>query len=131
MAKTVMIVEDNLLHMKLFTDILEAQGYDTLRTADGESVLELAREHHPDLILLDIRLPLVSGLELLARIKKEGDLKDIPVVAVTASADEWDREEYLSRGFVDFLPKPIAIPNFLRTVAEFIDPMPFALPKSA
>ena len=131
MAKTVMIVEDNPLHMKLFTDILEAQGYDTLRTADAESFLELAREHHPDLILLDVRLPFVSGLDLLARIKEESDLKDIPVVAVTAAADEWERDEYLNRGFADFLPKPIAIPNFLRTVAEFIDPMPFAVSKSA
>ena len=131
MAKTVMIVEDNPLHMKLFTDILEAQGYDTLRTVDAESVLELAREHHPDRILLDVRLPFVSGLDLLARIKKESDLKDIPVVAVTAAADEWERDEYLNRGFADFLPKPIAIPNFLRTVAEFIDPMPFAVSKSA
>lgn len=131
MAKTVMIVEDNPLHMKLFTDILEAQGYDTLRTADAENFLELAREHHPDLILLDVRLPFVSGLDLLARIKEESDLKDIPVVAVTAAADEWERDEYLNRGFADFLPKPIAIPNFLRTVAEFIDPMPFAVSKSA
>lgn len=131
MAKTVMIIEDNPLHMKLFTDILEAQGYDTLRTADAENFLELAREHHPDLILLDVRLPFVSGLDLLARIKEESDLKDIPVVAVTAAADEWERDEYLNRGFADFLPKPIAIPNFLRTVAEFIDPMPFAVSKSA
>ena len=131
MAKMVMIVEDDVLHMKLFNDILEAQGYDTVRTADGDSVLGLAREHRPDLILLDIRMPFVSGLDLLERIKEESDLKDIPVVAVTATADEWERDEYLCRWFVDFLPKPIVIPNFLRTVAEFIDPMPVAVSEGA
>ncbi len=126
-TKTVMIVEDDLLHMKLFNDILETQGYDTLRTTDGNSAVDLARDHHPDLILLDIRLPFVSGLEIVKRLKNESDLKDIPVLAVTAMADETDRNEFLNRGFDGLLPKPITIPNFLKTVSEFLYPKPYAV----
>jgi len=120
--KTIMIVEDDVLHMKLFNDVLESRGYQTLRASDAESAVPLARQHHPDLIIMDIRLPFVSGLELVKRLKEENDLKDIPVVAVTALADEWEEDEYLSHGFDAFLAKPIAIPNFLKTVAGFIDP---------
>lgn len=123
--KTIMIIEDDQLHMKLFSDILETQGYETLRTADGNTAVSLARDHHPDLILLDIRLPFVSGLEVVQRLKGESELKDIPVVAVTAMADDTDKEEYLKKGFDGFLSKPIAIPNLLRTVASFLDPMPY------
>ncbi len=118
--KTVMIIEDDLLHMKLFNDVLETEGYDILRTADGNNAVGLARDHRPDLIILDIRLPFVSGFEIVRRLKNESDLKDIPVLAVTAFADETDRNEYLNYGFDGLLPKPIAIPNFLKTVAEFL-----------
>jgi len=125
--KTVMIIEDDVLHMKLFNDVLENQGYKTLRAADGEMGVKLARETRPDLILLDLRLPYASGFEVIRRIRNTDDLKDIPVVAVSALTDEWDENDYRSRGFDGFLAKPIVIPNFLRTVAGFINPMTYTV----
>src|SRR5262245_63881503 len=88
MAKTVLIVEDNELNMKLFHDLLEAHGYGTLGTRNGIEALDLARKHHPDLILMDIQLPEVSGLEVTKWLKDDPDLKTIPVVAVTARSEE-------------------------------------------
>lgn len=120
--KIVMIIEDDVLHMKLLNDVLENQGYKTLRAADGNLALKLARETQPDLIILDIRLPFVSGFEVVKQIRDEKGLKEIPVVAVTALADDWDEKDYLSKGFDGFLAKPIAIPNFLKTVAGFMNP---------
>lgn len=124
-SKTVMIVEDDFLHMKLFNDILESQGYKTLRATDGESALEMAREKSPDLILMDIRLPRESGFDVVKKLKDERGLKDIPVVAVTAMAGTMEREDFLSEGFDGFLSKPIAISNMLRTIADFIPTRPY------
>jgi two-component system, cell cycle response regulator DivK len=92
MAKTVLIVEDNELNMKLFHDLLEAHGYATIETRNGIEALDLAREHRPDLILMDIQLPEVSGLEVTKWIKEDDDLKSIPIVAVTAFAMKGDEE---------------------------------------
>jgi two-component system cell cycle response regulator DivK len=86
MPKTVLIVEDNELNMKLFHDLLEAQGYSTLQTKDGKEALQLAREHRPDLVLMDIQLPEVSGLEVTKWIKEDDELKSITVIAVAAFA---------------------------------------------
>ncbi len=86
MQKTVLIVEDNELNMKLFNDLLEAHGYATLQSRNGMEALELARAHKPDLILMDIQLPEVSGLEVTKWIKEDDELKIIPVIAVTAFA---------------------------------------------
>src|SRR3974377_149201 len=83
-AKKVLIVEDNDLNMKLFNDLLEAHGYTTLQTKDGVEALRMAREHRPDLILMDIQLPEVSGLEVTKWLKEDDQLRQIPVVAVTA-----------------------------------------------
>ena len=85
-GKTVLVVEDNDLNMKLFHDLLEAHGYNILQTKDGMEALRMAREHRPDLILMDIQLPEVSGLEVTKWIKEDDELKSIPVVAVTAFA---------------------------------------------
>ena len=123
--KTVMIVEDDFLHMKLFNDILESQGYRTLRATDGDTALEMARQNSPDLILLDIRLPHESGFDVVKKLKGEQVLKNIPVVAVTALAGTMEREDYLSQGFDGFLSKPIAISNMLRTIADFIPTRPY------
>src|SRR5699024_7561659 len=82
--KTVLVVEDNELNMKLFHDLLQAHGYSVLQTRDGMDALRLARRHRPDLILMDIQLPEVSGLEVTKWLKEDDDLKEIPVVAVTA-----------------------------------------------
>src|SRR6266851_5923904 len=102
-AKTVLIVEDNELNMKLFNDLLEAHGYDTLQTKDGMEALKLARLHRPDLILMDIQLPEVSGLEVTKWIKEDDELKTIPVVAVTAFAMKGDEERIRQGGCEAYL----------------------------
>ncbi len=118
--RKVLIVEDNELNMKLFNDLLTAHGYDTLQTADGNEVLALARLHHPDLILMDIQLPAISGLELTRLLKKDEELQLIPVIAVTAFAMKGDRERIRSGGCEDYVAKPISIANFLETVQRFL-----------
>ena len=120
MQKTILIVEDNELNMKLFNDLLEVNGYNTVGTADGQEVLELTKEHHPDLILMDIQLPNISGIEATKIIKAEDSLKHIPVVAVTAFAMAEDKEKILQGGCEDCIAKPISVPGFLETVAKFI-----------
>ena len=119
MAKRVLIVEDNDLNMKLFHDLLEAHGYDILQTKDGMEALQLARQHHPDLILMDIQLPEVSGLEVTKWIKEDDDLKAIPVIAVTAFAMKGDEEKIREGGCEAYIAKPISVTNFLQTVARF------------
>ena len=120
MAKTVLIVEDNELNMKLFHDLLEAHGYNTLETKDGREALRLAREHHPDLILMDIQLPEISGLEVTKWIKEDSSLRAIPVIAVTAFAMKGDEEKIREGGCEAYLAKPISVANFLETVEKFI-----------
>src|SRR5437762_12506669 len=93
MAKTVLIVEDNELNMKLFHDLLEAHGYSTVGTRNGIEALDLARKHRPDLIIMDIQLPEVSGLEVTKWLKDDPELQAIPVIAVTAFAMKGDRSE--------------------------------------
>ncbi|HHG91351.1 MAG TPA: response regulator [Devosia sp.] len=122
MPKTVMIVEDNELNMKLFHDLLESQGYETIQTQNGLAALDLARAHMPDLILMDIQLPEVSGLEVTRWLKEEDDLRHIPVVAVTAFAMKGDEERILAGGCEGYISKPISIPHFLETIASYIGP---------
>tara|TARA_R110002110_G_scaffold284986_2_gene499154 strand:+ start:7921 stop:8349 length:429 start_codon:yes stop_codon:yes gene_type:complete len=121
MSKTVLIVEDNELNMKLFHDLLEAQGYATLQTKDGREALQLAREHRPDLVLMDIQLPEVSGLEVTKWIKEDENLRDIPVIAVTAFAMKGDEEKIRQGGCEAYIAKPISVSEFLETVQKFID----------
>lgn len=121
MSKTVLIVEDNELNMKLFHDLLEAQGYATLQTKDGREALQLARDHRPDLVLMDIQLPEVSGLEVTKWIKEDDDLRDIPVIAVTAFAMKGDEEKIRQCGCEAYIAKPISVSEFLQTVQKFID----------
>ncbi|HJO72255.1 MAG: response regulator [Rhodospirillales bacterium] len=120
-AKTILIVEDNKLNMKLFNDLLQANGYNTLQANDGGEALGLAREHHPDLILMDVQLPEISGLEVTKRLKSDDDLKSIPIVAVTAFAMKGDEERVLNGGCQGYIAKPISAPNFLDTVAKFLN----------
>ena len=119
-AKTVLIVEDNELNMKLFHDLLEAHGYDTVGTRSGIEALELARTHRPDLILMDIHLPEVSGLEVTKWIKDDPELHRIPVVAVTAFAMNGDEERIRQGGCEAYLSKPISIARFMETVRHFL-----------
>ena len=120
MPKTVLIVEDNELNMKLFHDLLEAHGYNTLQTNDGREALELAREHRPDLILMDIQLPEVSGLEVTKWIRSDDALKSIPIVAVTAFAMKGDEEKIREGGCEAYIAKPISVVNFLETIERYV-----------
>ena len=120
MAKTVLIVEDNELNMKLFRDLLEAHGYQTSGTSNGFEALDLVRKLRPDLILMDIQLPQVSGLEVTRWIKDDPALRAIPVVAVTAFAMKGDEERIREGGCEAYLSKPISVGKFIETVRRFI-----------
>jgi two-component system, cell cycle response regulator DivK len=120
MVKKVLIVEDNELNMKLFNDLLEAHGYQTLQTRNGVEAVSIARAHHPNLILMDIQLPEVSGLQVTQWLKDDPTLADIPVVAITAFAMKGDEEKILQGGCEAYLSKPISVVKFLETVRKFI-----------
>ena len=120
MAKTVLIVEDNELNMKLFRDLLEAHGYETSGTSNGFEALDLVRKLRPDLILMDIQLPEISGLQVTQWIKKDDDLRMIPVIAVTAFAMKGDEEKIRDGGCEAYIAKPISVASFLRTVEQFL-----------
>jgi two-component system, cell cycle response regulator DivK len=120
MTKTVLIVEDNELNMKLFNDLLEAHGYATLKTASGVEAIELARRHHPDLILMDIQLPEVSGEDVTQWLKSDDELRDIPIIAITAFAMKGDEERIRARGCEGYLSKPISVSKFLETVRTYL-----------
>jgi two-component system, cell cycle response regulator DivK len=118
--RKILIVEDNVLNMKLFNDILVAHGYETLQSRDGPEALTLARRHRPDLILMDIQLPEVSGLQVTKWLKADKDLQMIPVVAITAFAMKGDEQQIREGGCEGYIAKPISIASFLRTVERFL-----------
>jgi two-component system, cell cycle response regulator DivK len=120
LPKTVMIVEDNELNMKLFHDLLAAHGYCTLQSRTGMEALRLAREQRPDLILMDIQLPEVSGLEVTKWLKDDEELCDIPVIAVTAFAMKGDEERIRRGGCEAYISKPISIVTFLDAVRRHL-----------
>ena len=120
MAKTVLIVEDNELNMKLFHDLLDAQGYEILETREGLQALTLARRHNPDLILMDIQLPEISGLEVTKWLKEDEALAHIPVVAVIAFAMKGDEERIREGGCEAYLSKPISVAKFIETIRHFL-----------
>ncbi len=120
MSKTILIVEDNELNMKLFHDLLDANGYNTVQTRNGTDALELAALHMPDLILMDIQLPEVSGLEVTRMLKDDVKLRDIPVVAVTAFAMKGDEERIREGGCEGYISKPISVTHFLETIGQLI-----------
>jgi two-component system cell cycle response regulator DivK len=118
--RTVLIVEDNELNMKLFHDLLDAHGYQTLQTRSGIEALKIARERRPDLILMDIQLPEVSGLEVTRWLKDDEELREIPVVAVTAFAMKGDEQRIRQGGCEAYISKPISIGTFLETVRRYL-----------
>jgi len=120
MPKTVLIVEDNELNMKLFHDLLEAHGYATIETRNGIEALDLARTHMPDLILMDIQLPEVSGLDVTRWIKEDERTRDIPVIAVTAFAMKGDEERIRQGGCEAYISKPISVPRFIETIKSYL-----------
>jgi two-component system, cell cycle response regulator DivK len=115
----VLIVEDNELNMKLFRDLLAAYGYRTIETRRGMDAMELARMHRPDLILMDIQLPEISGLEVTKWLKDDDDLSVIPVVAVTAFAMKGDEARIRQGGCEAYISKPIAIQSFISTIRRY------------
>jgi two-component system cell cycle response regulator DivK len=119
--KTVLVVEDNELNMKLFHDLLLAQGYRILSSRDGVDALRMAREHNPDLVLMDIQLPEVSGLEITKWIKEDESLRHIPVVAVTALAMKGDEEKIRQGGCEAYIAKPISVASFLDTIQRYLN----------
>lgn len=121
MNKKVLIVEDNELNMKLFHDLLEAHGIDTMQTRDGKNVLGMVREERPDLIIMDIQLPEISGLEVTQLLKADPDLKSIPVIAVTAFAMKGDEQKIREGGCEDYISKPISVSTFIEVVQRHLN----------
>ena len=119
-AKKVLVVEDNELNMKLFNDLLEANGYQVIQTRDGLSALDLARKHRPDLILMDIQLPEVSGIEVTKWLKEDDELHSIPVIAVTAFAMKGDEERIRQGGCEAYVSKPISVPKFIEVIKTYL-----------
>ncbi|WP_298335915.1 response regulator [uncultured Erythrobacter sp.] len=120
MTKRIMVVEDNDLNRKLFCDVLKAQGYEVDPIADGNDVLATARQTCPDLIIMDIQLPGISGVDLIAAAKDETALKEIPVLAVTAFAAKGDEERIREAGASGYLSKPVSIIPFMNAVKALL-----------
>jgi two-component system, cell cycle response regulator DivK len=118
--KRILVVEDNELNMKLLNDVLEAHGFEVISTSRGTVAVEWAREFHPDLILMDLQLPDLSGLDATLRIKTAEETRHIPVIAVTAFAMAGDEKRALDHGCDAYVAKPIVLRDFLNLIAEFI-----------
>jgi two-component system cell cycle response regulator DivK len=117
----ILVVEDNERNMKLFCDLLEASGYRTLEATTGERAVELALEHRPDLVLMDIQLPDIDGIEALRRLRADERFSAAPVLALTAQAMEGDRERFLAAGFDGYLSKPVDVTDFVATVRRYCE----------
>jgi two-component system, cell cycle response regulator DivK len=117
----VLVVEDNERNMKLFRDVLRASGFRTLEATTGERAVELVLEHRPDLVLMDIQLPGIDGVEALGRLRADDRIASLPVLALTAQAMEGDRERFLAAGFDGYLSKPVDIAEFVTTVKRHCD----------
>ena len=117
-GECILVVEDNEKSMKLFRDLLQTKGYSTLEAGTGEAALELARLHIPALVLMDVQLPGIDGIEALARLRQDTRTASIPVLALTAQAMHGDRERFLEAGFADYLSKPVDVAELLRAVEQ-------------
>ena len=120
MKKRILIVEDNDLNLKLFRDLLTAHGYDTIETKEGLEAIKLTLDEKPDLILMDIQLPEISGLDVTRQIKASESIRNIPIIAVTAFAMKDDEEKILAAGCQAYISKPISIASFLNTIRRFL-----------
>ena len=117
-CEQILVVEDNEKNMKLFRDVLQAKGYRTLEATSGQEAITLAAEHAPDLVLMDIQLPDLDGVEALAGLRADRRTATIPVVALTAQAMDGDRERFLAAGFDGYISKPVDILALVATVKE-------------
>jgi two-component system, cell cycle response regulator DivK len=120
-ARQILVVEDNERNMKLFCDLLQAWGFGTLEATTGERAVEVALEHQPDLVLMDIQLPDIDGVEALNRLRAHGRFAAVPVLALTAQAMEGDRERFLSAGFDGYISKPVDVTDFVATVKRYCE----------
>ncbi|MGH7022793.1 MAG: response regulator [Caulobacteraceae bacterium] len=120
MSKTVLIIEDNELNMELFADLLRAEGYGVLQSGEGVAGFQIARRERPDLIVMDIQLPAISGLEVTRWLKEDPELAHIPVVAVTAYAMKGDEARILEGGCEAYLAKPISVASFVGTIRRLL-----------
>ena len=121
MAKTILIIEDNELNMKLFNDLLQGNGYDTIQIGETHNIVKVARSHMPDLITLDFCFPEDSGLEIAKMLKSDSELKKIPLIALTAQALEGDEVKFTDGDCDGYIAKPISIPKFLETISSFLN----------
>jgi two-component system, cell cycle response regulator DivK len=117
----ILVVEDNEKNMKLFRDVLVATGYRTLEATTGGAAVALAAEHSPDLVLMDIQLPDIDGVEALGRLRADGRTASVPVLALTAQAMEGDRERFLAAGFDGYLSKPVNVADLVATVKRYCE----------
>ncbi|HWH17749.1 MAG TPA: response regulator [Allosphingosinicella sp.] len=124
MAKKIIVVEDNELNLKLFCDLLRAHGYETEAVRDGREAVERTRAFRPDLIIMDIQMPHISGLELIEQLKSDEELKAIPVMAVTAYAAKGDEERIRDAGAEGYVSKPISVVKFVQAVGSLLELQP-------
>ena len=117
-GERVLVVEDNEMNMKLFRDVLQATGYRTLEATAGREAVQLATEHAPDLVLMDIQLPDIDGVEALRRLRSDERTASIPVLALTAQAMHGDHERFLAAGFDGYVSKPVNVVEFVGTVRQ-------------
>ena len=123
-GERILVVEDNEMSMKLFRDVLQVTGYRTLEATTGGRAVELAAEQAPDLVLMDIRLPDIDGVEALGRLRADARTASIPVLALTAQAMQGDRERFLAAGFDGYVSKPVDIVDLVDTVKRYCDARP-------
>ena len=120
-TERILIAEDNEKNIKLFRDLLQLNGYETFEASTGQQAIELATRHTPDLVLMDIRLPEMDGLEALRRLRENPRTTDIPIVALTAQAMAGDRERFLEAGFNGYVSKPVNVEEFIATVKQYCE----------
>jgi two-component system cell cycle response regulator DivK len=120
-GERILVVEDNAKNMKLFRDVLNATGYRTIEATSGSQAVDMASEHRPDLVLMDIQLPDLDGVQALQRLRADGRTSEIPVLALTAQAMQGDRERFLAAGFDGYLSKPVNVRELLGVVRAQCD----------
>ncbi|WP_164975691.1 response regulator [Sphingobium fluviale] len=121
MTKRILVVEDNELNLKLFCDLLKAHGHETRAVSDGRVVLDEARAFRPDLVIMDIHLPHISGLDLIVALKDDAELAGVPVMAVTAYAGKGDEDRIRAAGAEAYVSKPISVMKFVDSVDGLLD----------
>ncbi|MBY6127164.1 response regulator [Qipengyuania aquimaris] len=121
MAKRILVVEDNDLNRKLFCDVLKASGYEVVPVSDGSNVVATAKKFHPELVIMDIQLPNISGVDLITQLKADAEFDEVPVLAVTAYAGKGDEERIRDAGAQDYLAKPVSIGPFMAAVRKLLD----------